>query len=45
MSADILMLIDQNREEIISFFKDLVRIPSLTGEEKECGEFIFNKLD
>jgi len=44
METKILKLIDQHQDEIISFFKDLVKIPSVTGEEKECGEFIVQKL-
>ena len=44
METEILKLIDQHQDEIISFFKDLVKIPSVTGEEKECGEFIVQKL-
>ena len=44
METEILKVIDQHQDEILSFFKDLVRIPSMTGEEKECGEFIVQKL-
>jgi acetylornithine deacetylase/succinyl-diaminopimelate desuccinylase family protein len=44
MTSEILTLIDQNQEKIISFLKELVRIPSMTGKEKECGKLILQKL-
>ncbi len=44
MENKILKLIDQQRAEILCFFKDMVKIPSITGEERECVEFILQKL-
>ncbi len=45
MAFEVIKLIDQHSDEIISFLKDLVKIPSVTGNEKECGEFILQKLN
>lgn len=36
--------IDEHREEIISEFKELIRLPSLTGEEKVGQDFIIEKM-
>jgi len=36
--------IDKNKNEYISFLQKLLRIPSLTGEEKEAQVFVANEL-
>jgi len=36
--------IDNSKDEIISFLRDLIRIPSVTGEERGIQEFIASKL-
>ncbi len=36
--------VDEKREEIIEFCRDLIKIPSVSGEEKEIQEFIANHL-
>lgn len=36
--------IDENKNDILESFKSLVRIPSLTGEEKEAQLFIAEEL-
>ena len=41
----ILEYIERSRNEIISFFKQLVSIPSVTGEEKEIQLFISKRLE
>lgn len=38
-------LIDERRDEIVGFLKDLVGIPSVTGDEAEIQAFISRKLD
>jgi len=41
----VLQHIEKNREETINFLQELVRIPSVTGSEKEIQEFISKKLN
>lgn len=36
--------IDNCRDEVIGFLRDLISIPSVTGEEKDIQEFIASKL-
>ena len=36
--------IDDHRDEIIEFWRDLIRIPSLTGEEGEGQKFVEQKM-
>lgn len=40
----ILNYIDKSKDEVILFLRELIRIPSITGEEKEIQEFIASKL-
>lgn len=40
----IIEYIDNNRENFISFLQKLIRIPSLTGEEKEAQVFLADEL-
>ena len=35
---------DDHRDEVIEFWRDLIRIPSLTGHEGEAQKFVANKL-
>ena len=44
MEESVLRLIDERRDEIVGFLKDLVAIPSVTGEEAAIQEFITTKL-
>jgi acetylornithine deacetylase len=37
-------IVEGKRSEIIEFLRDLIRIPSVTGEEKRIQEFISKKL-
>jgi acetylornithine deacetylase len=37
-------IVEEKRSEIIEFLRDLIRIPSVTGEEKQIQEFISKKL-
>lgn len=41
----ILQHVDENREAIISFVQDIIRIPSVTGDEKAMGDAIYNKME
>ncbi|WP_309493062.1 ArgE/DapE family deacylase [Candidatus Hecatella orcuttiae] len=41
----ILQHIDQHKNEIVEFLRSLIRIPSVTGSEKEISNFIAKKLD
>ena len=43
--ALVLEWIDRNHDDIIDGFKDLVRIPSLTGEEKEAQLFMSREFE
>ena len=36
--------VDEMRSEIVTFLQDIIRIPSITGQEKELQEFIASKL-
>ncbi|GAI43005.1 unnamed protein product, partial [marine sediment metagenome] len=36
--------VDRRKNEIIDFCRDLIRIPSLTGEEKKVQEFVAKHL-
>jgi acetylornithine deacetylase/succinyl-diaminopimelate desuccinylase-like protein len=36
--------VEQNREEYIKFLQELVRIPSLSGEESKVAEYIAEKM-
>jgi acetylornithine deacetylase/succinyl-diaminopimelate desuccinylase family protein len=38
--AKLLKVVERRREEIVGFLQTLIRIPSITGEEKPCAEFI-----
>ncbi len=39
-----LHLIDQEKDEIVTFLQDLIRFPSVTGKEKEIQSFITERL-
>ena len=49
MSVDVkgrvLKNIERDREDIVSFLKKLISIPSVTGNEKDIQEFIAGRLD
>ena len=40
LEEKIIKTIDERRDEIIQLLKDLIRIPSITGEEGKCQEFV-----
>lgn len=40
----VLRYIDDCKDEIINFLRELIRIPSVTGEERDIQEFIASKL-
>ena len=40
----VLQKIDSMRSEIVEFLQDIIKIPSITGQEKEIQEFIASKL-
>nr|MDO8044406.1 ArgE/DapE family deacylase [Candidatus Baldrarchaeota archaeon] len=45
LEEKIIKTIDERRDEIIQLLKDLIRIPSITGEEGKCQEFVAKKLE
>lgn len=44
-NEDLLNIVDQSKNEIIGFLQDLVRIPSITGDEKNIQTFVAKKLE
>ena len=40
----ILDRVDRNADEIVSFVQEIIRIPSVTGNESEVGQAIFRKM-
>jgi len=42
--GQVLQRIDSMKNEIIRFLQDIIKIPSVTGQEKEVQEFIASKL-
>lgn len=40
----IIELVDKNKDDFISFFQELVKFPSFTGQEKEIGEALVNGM-
>ncbi len=40
----IIQTVEENRQEIIDFVQKCVQIPSLTGEEKELGDYILKRM-
>ncbi|MGC8579290.1 MAG: ArgE/DapE family deacylase [bacterium] len=45
LEHDILKAVDENSQEIIRFLQDILRIPSVTGEEKQIQDYISKKLE
>jgi acetylornithine deacetylase len=41
----LVQIVDQEKGEIIKFLQSLIRIPSVTGEEKKIQDFIAKKLE
>ena len=37
--------VDQRKDEIVDFLRDLIRIPSITGEEERIQEFVAEHLN
>ena len=45
IESQIVQYIDGHKESYIAFLQDLVRIPSITGYEKDAQEFVRKKIE
>lgn len=45
VKKSVLQVVDQQKDEIVRFLQSLIRIPSVTGEEKEIQSFIAKRLE
>jgi acetylornithine deacetylase len=42
---DLLNMVEHKRNEIIELTRSLIRIPSVTGEERDCQNFVLDRLN
>lgn len=43
--TNVIRLVDKKRNNIINFLREMIRIPSLSGQERDLAEFIAEKME